>query len=432
MRKCASNIYKLFSTTLVLSRYVQDASKQYPGILIFMSQVKVIHIITRMELGGAQQNTLYTISHLDKENFLPYLITGRGGELFTAALGFKNTLIAEDLVREVSPLRDVMAFFQLRRLIKSIAESPPAAAPMIVHTHSSKAGILGRWAARCVSIPVIIHSIHGFGFHDYQSCIVRNLFILIEKITARITTRFIAVSEANQQKGVALHLFPPEKTVVIRSGIEINRFKNPAVSRSQLRGSLGIPDTAPIIAMIACLKPQKSPLDFIKVCDNVRRELPNAHFLLVGDGALRETVEKEINGLKLQHCTHLLGWRNDIPEILNAIDVLVLTSLWEGLPRVFPQAMAAGVPVVATRVDGAPEAIKDGVNGFLLDPGDIKGLARKTVSLIQSPLQFSSMEIQNRQIVAEFDIQRMVSQQEALYKDLLSDQNVFFNGCSSG
>jgi glycosyltransferase involved in cell wall biosynthesis len=396
-----------------------------------MRQVKVIHIITRMELGGAQQNTLYTISHLDEQKFLPYLITGRGGELFAEALGFKNTLIAEDLVREVRPLRDVMAFFQLCRLIKNIAAAHPAAAPVIVHTHSSKAGILGRWAARCVSIPIIIHSIHGFGFHDYQSRVVRDLFILIEKITAPITTKFIAVSAANQQKGVALHLFSSEKVVVIRSGIEITRFQNPAVSRSQFRCSLNIPETAPVIAMIACLKPQKAPLDFIKVCDSVAKELPDARFILVGDGVLREAVENEIEGRKLRHCMHLLGWRNDIPEILKAIDVLVLTSLWEGLPRVFPQALVAGVPVVATRVDGASEAIKDGVNGFLLDPGDVEGLARKTISLIQSPLQLSSMEVQNRQIVAEFDIQRMVSQQEALYKDLLSDQNVFFNGCSS-
>ena len=431
MLYCACNTPNPFSTAWVLSRYLQDTSKQHPGLLIVMSQVKVIHIITRMELGGAQQNTLYTISHLDEKKFLPHLITGRGGELFPAALGFKNTLIAEDLVREIRPLRDVMAFFQLCRLIKSIAAAPPAAAPVIVHTHSSKAGILGRWAARCVSIPIIIHSIHGFGFHDYQSRIGRNLFILVEKITALITTKFIAVSAANQQKGIALHLFPPGKVVVIRSGIEIARFQNPAVSRSQLRGSLGIPETAPVIAMIACLKPQKAPLDFIKVCDTVAKELPDAHFLLVGDGVLREAVENEIEGRKLQHCMHLLGWRNDIPEILNAIDVLVLTSLWEGLPRVFPQAMAAGVPVVATRVDGAPEAIKDGVNGFLLNPGDVEGLARKTISLIQSPLQRSSMGRQSRQMVEEFDIQRMVHQQEDLYKDLLSARNIFVTGCSS-
>jgi glycosyltransferase involved in cell wall biosynthesis len=384
-----------------------------------------------MELGGAQQNTLYTVSHLDEQQFLPYLITGRGGELFTAALGFKNTLIAEDLVREIRPLRDVMAFFQLCRLIKKIASAPPAPAPVIVHTHSSKAGILGRWAARCVSIPIIIHSIHGFGFHDYQSRIGRNVFIWLEKITAPITTKFIAVSVANREKGIALRLFPPEKVVVIRSGIEIARFQNPALSRSLMRGSLGIPETAPVIAMIACLKPQKAPLDFIKVCDIVAKEAPAAHFLLVGDGALREAVEHEVEGRKLQHCVHLLGWRNDIPEILNAIDVLVLTSLWEGLPRVFPQAMAAGVPVVATRVDGAPEAIEDGVNGFLLNPGDVAGLACKTISLIKSPAQLKDMEIQNRQKLEEFDIERMVLQQEVLYEDLLSNRSNLDSSCSS-
>jgi glycosyltransferase involved in cell wall biosynthesis len=282
-----------------------------------------------------------------------------------------------------------------------------------------------------VSIPIIIHSIHGFGFHDYQSRIGRNVFIWLEKITAFITTKFIAVSEANQQKGIALRLFPPEKVVVIRSGIEIARFQNPALSRSLMRGSLGIPETAPVIAMIACLKPQKAPLDFIKVCDIVAKEAPAAHFLLVGDGALREAVEHEVEGRKLQHCVHLLGWRNDIPEILNAIDVLVLTSLWEGLPRVFPQAMAAGVPVVATQVDGAPEAIKDGVNGFLLDPGDVAGLARKTISLIKSPAQLKDMEIQNRQKLEEFDIERMVLQQEVLYEDLLSNRSNLVSSCSS-
>ena len=126
MLYCACNTPNPFSTAWILSRYLQDTSKQHPGLLIVMSQVKVIHIITRMELGGAQQNTLYTISHLDEQKFLPHLITGRGGELFPAALGFKNTLIAEDLVREIRPLRDVMAFFQLCRLIKSIAAAPPS------------------------------------------------------------------------------------------------------------------------------------------------------------------------------------------------------------------------------------------------------------------------------------------------------------------
>lgn len=386
-----------------------------------MARAKVIHIITKMELGGAQQNTLYTVTHLDSQKFIPYLVTGCGGELFKEALNFRNIFIAKDLVREIRPLQDVKAFFQICELIKKIAVLNPASAPLIVHTHSSKAGILGRWAAWWMSIPIIIHSIHGFGFHDYQPNLIRNLFIFLEKFTALVTTKFIAVSAANWQKGVGFSLFPPEKAVVIRSGIDIARVQNPRVSRTEFRKSLDIPETAPVVAMIACLKPQKAPLDFIRVCEHVAREIPHAYFLVVGDGELREAVEHEIKDRKLQHRLHLLGWRTDIPEILNAIDVLVLTSRWEGLPRVFPEAMAAGVPVVATRVDGAPEAIKDGVNGFLLAPGDVTGIAHQTIALIKNPFQRRSMGRQGSQMVEEFAIERMVQQQESLYDMLLAE-----------
>jgi glycosyltransferase involved in cell wall biosynthesis len=172
--------------------------------------------------------------------------------------------------------------------------------------------------------------------------------------------------------------------------------------------------------MIACLKPQKAPLDFIKVCDLVRKALPEAHYLLVGDGVLRESVAREIDKRHLQPRVHLLGWRQDIAHLLQAIDVLVLTSRWEGLPRVFPQAMAAGVPIVATRVDGAPEAIMDGVNGFLLPAGDLPGMAQKIIFLLKNPFETRTMGQQGAKMVAEFDIKKMMQQQEALYEELLA------------
>ncbi len=386
-----------------------------------MERAKVIHIITKMELGGAQQNTLYTVTHLDSQQFIPYLITGRGGELYNEARTFPNIFIAKDLVREIRPVKDIKAFLQLCRLIKKIAALSPVSAPMIVHTHSSKAGILGRWAAWWMSTPIIIHSIHGFGFHDGQPPLVKSFFIWLEKLAALVTTKFIAVSVANRQKGIDLSLFSPQKAVVIRSGIDIKRVQNPRLSRTEFRKSLGIPETAPVVAMIACLKPQKAPLDFIRVCGYVSRELPQTYFLLVGDGELREAVEDEITQRGLRHCLYVLGWRNDIPEILNATDVLVLTSRWEGLPRVFPEAMAAGVPIVATRVDGAPEAIKDGVNGFLLAPGDVLGIAHKTIDLIKNPAHRRRMGLQSYRMVEEFAIERMVQQQMSLYGKLLAE-----------
>jgi glycosyltransferase involved in cell wall biosynthesis len=384
------------------------------------SKTKIVHIITKMELGGAQQNTLYTVSHLNPENYQAYLITGPGGELYEKALEWGNTMVASDLIREIRPLQDFKAFGELCRILKKIKTLPPSDAPVIVHTHSSKAGILGRWAARCTAIPIILHSIHGFGFHEQQPWWIRKLFVAIEKLTARITTKFIAVSNANKSLGEALHIFSADAVVVIRSGITIAQFQHPRSSEAQLRTELNIPPAAPVITMIACLKPQKAPLDFIAVCDLVRQSLPEAHYLLVGDGVLRAVVEQEVDKRALRQHLHLLGWRHDIAELLQVTDVLALTSRWEGLPRVFPQAMAAGVPIVATRVDGAPEAVADGINGFLLAPGNQAEMAQKLVFLLKNPLEARIMGQQGAKMVAEFDIEKMMQQQEALYEQLLA------------
>ena len=174
-----------------------------------------------------------------------------------------------------------------------------------------------------------------------------------------------------------------------------------------------------MVANISCLKPQKAPLDFIRACRLVHEEIPDAHFLLVGDGVLRSAVEKEIIEKNLQGCVHLLGWRRDIPGIIQEIDVLALTSLWEGLPRVLPQAMACGVPVAATRVDGSPEAVRDEENGFLVNPGDVAAFARKLIFLLNNPGKAREMGKRGSELVEEFDCKKMVLDQEKLYGELL-------------
>jgi glycosyltransferase involved in cell wall biosynthesis len=171
--------------------------------------------------------------------------------------------------------------------------------------------------------------------------------------------------------------------------------------------------------MIACFKTQKSPLDFVKVAKIVSDTIDETRFLLVGDGVLRSKIEALTKKLGMDDKILLLGWRNDIPEILSCIDVLVLTSLWEGLPRVFPQAMASGVPVVATEVDGAPEAIKHGINGFLVSPKDIHAMAEKVIYLIRHPEKAKEMGVKGNDLVEEFDIWKMLAQQEELYASLL-------------
>ncbi len=390
--------------------------------------IKVCHLITKLELGGAQQNTLYTVSHLDRQRFLPILMTGAEGRLVQEAEedAHVRKFYVPELARDVRPMRDFSAFQHIRRLLRQESQQT-SQIPLIVHTHSSKAGILGRWAAKSVGISPIIHSVHGFGFHRDQHPLARRCYIALERLTARITTHFIAVSAANMQTGLDLGLFSPSNVSLIRSGIEIDEFQRytrlPEADFEQWRAkklaALGWPAHTPRIGMVACFKPQKAPLEFVHVMERVVAQIPDIHAVMVGDGELRPQIEALIREKQLQRQITLAGWRTDMPELFPLFDMLALTSHWEGLPRVCPQAMAAGIPIVATNVDGIPEAVIDGVNGFLKMPGDVDGLAERIVYLLRHPDQAKQMGNAGRQRVDEFDIRRMVQQQEELYIRLL-------------
>jgi glycosyltransferase involved in cell wall biosynthesis len=385
-----------------------------------MRPVHVVHIITKLELGGAQQNTLFTVAHLDRDRFRPYLITNPEGILSPEARALKGvkTLFIPELVREISPLMDVRALFKIKGILREIKEGDST---MIVHTHSSKAGILGRWGARLARADAIIHTIHGFGFHDYQPFPVCQFFVVLEKVTARITDMFIAVSKANIKKGVDKGIFIKQKTSLIRSGIELEEFTGVRVNRGAQRKALGIEPALPLITMIGCLKSQKAPLDYVEVAHKVLQK-KEACFILVGDGELREQVRKKAAQLGLGGRFKLLGWRRDIPEILAATDIFCLTSLWEGLPRVLPQAMAMGIPIVATGVDGTPEVVIHGVNGYVTKPRDTRGMAERIIYLLDHPKEAKNMGKQGKKMVGEFDIWKMVREQEDLYLKLLREK----------
>jgi glycosyltransferase involved in cell wall biosynthesis len=381
--------------------------------------IVVVHIITKLELGGAQQNTLFTVAHLGRDKYELVLISGTEGILVKDAKKFKDVKVylIPELIREIKPIKDVIAFLKIRRILRQL--NPLST--IIVHTHSSKAGILGRWAARLAGVKLIIHSIHGFSFNDYQPSFLRAFYMFLERFTSLITKRFVAVSKANIEKGINKRIFSKDKAVLIRSGIDIKEFQKAGFNRTEERGKLGFDAEIPLVAMVACFKPQKSPLDFVRVAKIVSDEINEVRFLLVGDGVLRSEIEELIGKLKIDDKVVLLGWRDDIPEIMNCIDILVLTSLWEGLPRVFPQAMASGKPVIATKVDGAQEAIKNDINGYLLPPKDINGIAEKVIYLIRHPEKASEMGEKGKSLVEEFSIWKMLEQQEELYASLLKE-----------
>jgi len=383
--------------------------------------VKVIHVITKLELGGAQENTLYTLSHLDGKSFDGMLVTHPEGLLVEEAensSGYGKVFLPS-LVREVRPLFDLRALLALTRIFRrEVKKARSRGEKLIVHTHSSKAGILGRTAARLAGVPVVIHSIHGFGFHDRQPRLVRGFYVFLERIAARWTTHFIAVARADIDLGVELGLFRPDGATLIRSGIEIESFRQAVARREQVRSSLSVLPSEKLVGMVACFKPQKNPVDFVRLAAEVLEKVPGSRFVLAGDGELRPRVEEEIERRGLAGKVQLLGWRRDIADIIASLDVLVLTSLWEGLPRVFPQAMAAGRPIVAYRVDGAPEAVADGESGYLVEPGDYRGAAERVVGILEDDAAAAALGAAGAARVEEFDADLMVRRQEELYRRL--------------
>ncbi|MFH1824768.1 MAG: glycosyltransferase family 4 protein [Candidatus Firestonebacteria bacterium] len=387
-----------------------------------MRKINVLHIITKLELGGAQENTLYSVANHDREKYNVFLISGTEGELVEDAKGIKDAqiILLPELKHKISPFYDIYCLLKLWRLFKKYKID-------IIHTHSSKAGILGRFAGYLAKIPIIIQTIHGFSFNDYQNFFVRNLYIFFERIAAKISDKLIAVTKIDIEKGLKAKVGVAEQYTVIHSGINIDEFSSQH-KEVEVRKEFNIPLDYKIVGMIACFKPQKNPLDFIRVAKIVKESFSKVKFILVGDGELRPDIEKLISELNLHNDVILTGWRRDVAEILSSFNVLVLTSLWEGLPRVFPEAMAERKPIVATSVDGAKEVIINGENGFLLEPKNLKGMAEKITYLLNNENIAKKMGECGFNIAKSFDAKEMVKDIEEVYELKIADGELRIKG----
>jgi glycosyltransferase involved in cell wall biosynthesis len=374
---------------------------------------KVFHVITKLELGGAQKVTLMTLERLPRDRYELALVTGPDGLLVDWANRIPDLMRVwiPSLVREVRPIDDLRAILQLWSLFRRER-------PHIVHTHSSKAGILGRWAAKLAGVPVIFHTYHGFGFHDFQRPVVRSFYVWLERLTQKVTTRPVVVSYANAEKAERSGIVQRNDWVLCRDAISVQEFMEPKPRRRKLH-EWQIPPSKVVVGMVACFKPQKAPRDFVDVAAQVLKETDSAHFVMVGDGELRPQIEARIRKHGINAHVTLLGWQRDMPEVYRNLDVVVLTSLWEGLPCVFSEAMAAGLPVVATNVDGAREAIIDGQNGFLHEPHDIEGMATSVLKLVRDPELRNDMGQKGKSRAVEFDIETSVRTLEAAYRQCL-------------
>ncbi|MFI5390581.1 MAG: glycosyltransferase family 4 protein [Bacteriovoracales bacterium] len=385
--------------------------------------VKVVHLITLLELGGAQGNTIHTVRNLNEEKFDTYLWAGRGAywdHEVEKDLGRKGKLLfLKSLVRDINPFLDVIALLSLWWRLKKIQ-------PLILHTHSSKAGILGRIAGNLAGVPIIIHTFHGFGFNDQQKPWTKWLFILLERLTAKVSTKLLFVSVANMTQAKELKIGRPEQYALIRSGVALQsiRKRAGAVSMTDLKKKLMIPPDANLITTIGAFKPQKNLLDFIQVAQSISKKSSETHFLIIGDGEMRVVIEKLIAELNLETKVHLLGWREDIPELLTVSNVFVLTSLWEGLPRALIESLSIGIPSVCYDTDGVRDILSKG-GGEIIPRGDMASMVSSIIELLNNKTLWNKLSQEAKNIIGQdFDIEEMVHQQENLYLSLLNLNNL--------
>jgi glycosyltransferase involved in cell wall biosynthesis len=376
-------------------------------------RIRVLLVITRLELGGAQRVVLHTARELDRRIFDVALCWGPGDLLDDEAVAIRNLerIPVQTLIRPVAPISDLRALFSLRSAVRSFQ-------PQVVHTHSSKAGILGRLAARLEGVSTV-HTVHGFGFTPLQTAPTRFLYRVAEKTMARLTDHFVMVSETDRLSGIEMGLFAPDKATVIRAAIDLGRFQA-AADGDTVRERLGIPIGVPLVTQIGNFKPQKAPLDFVRVAAAIQPTHPDAWFVMVGDGPVREPAQRLARELGVGDRMVFSGWWKDVPGLLAASTVSVLTSRHEGLPCSVVESLAAGVPVVATAVDGTVEVVRSGDNGLLAPAGDITGLAQSIGRLLADPDLRARMAAAAREGLEAFDRDLMVRQQEDLYRWMCS------------
>lgn len=380
-----------------------------------MKRIKVVHLITKLEMGGAQLNTIFTFKHLDPEVFETFLMSGDGGVLSSEVeefcivnKGFAGKFtIVKNLVREINPIKDIKAFFRLRKEFRLIK-------PDIIHTHSSKAGIIGRVAGFFSKTPVIIHSVHGFSFSDYQSFLKRNIFSFVEKLISGLTTHFIFVSNNDIAIAEQKKFLRKKNYSLIRSGFPVKKFLKAGGNIEVVREKFKINSSMFVCGIIAPFKQQKGLFHLIDIASLVLEKDKNIIFFIAGDGILREKIENELKKRGIFDNFRLPGFINNIENVIPVFDIGLTTSLWEGLPQSLVQLRLSKKAIVASDIPGNNEIVADGKNGYLIDIKDHNSFASTILSLKNDPELRKSLSRYNDNY-EEWDGDFMVRSQEELY-----------------
>jgi glycosyltransferase involved in cell wall biosynthesis len=339
--------------------------------------IPVIHVITRLTVGGSSENTVSTIEALERVGYASTLVLGPESEPPTVEDARRRgcrVVEVDGLVREVSPARDVAAVVALWRLFRH-------ARPAIVHTHTSKAGFVGRLAAWLARVPVVIHQPHGHIFYGYWSRPRTALFVALERIAAHWTDMVVTLTPREVDEHLERGIGRKRQYAVVPSGVPTEALRRAAPARAEARARLGLPRDAYVIAGVGRFVPIKGFDLLLAALPDVVASVPAAHVLLIGDGEERGALEAQAQASGLGDRLHITGTVTDVIGALAAADVLAAPSRNEGMGRVLVEAMALGLPVVGARVGGIPDVILDGECGLLVPPDDAAALAGALVEL---------------------------------------------------
>lgn len=325
----------------------------------------VLYIITKLELGGAQKVCLALLDHAKRAGIVAGLISGTDGVLVPQAQQYDHVYLLSELTREISLMGLVQELKGFYALIKTIRRFKQQYPQLIVHTHSTKAGLLGRWAALFAGVTIRVHTVHGFGFNRYQSSLRWFIMWFFEWITAWITTHYVCVAKTDLLQGASLLPLFKARCSVIRAAVALK----PTFAKVKRNKDVFV------IGTISCFKPQKNLMDLLKAFVYARQLLagktaPELMLEIIGDGQMRDELEASIDNNYLRDVVKLHGWQTEITPFLRCWDLFAMSSLWEGLPCAIVEARLCQLPVVAYAVDGVPEVIVDDVNGYLVMPGN--------------------------------------------------------------
>lgn len=392
-----------------------------------MKQKKVFHIITRLDMGGSAENAVISCKCIDRNKFEPVLNYG-SSSYACAETAFRSIEIPE-LVRNISPFNDIRAFFVLFAKLRS--ESPD-----IVHTHSSKAGLVGRWAAWSYNLFLtltgngsrrarIIHTPHGHVFYGYEfGRLKAGIFLNLERLTAHITDHLVALTNGEMKESLAFGVGRPEQWVVIHSAVECPDGANCKLP-ADTRASLGIPADAVVVGTVARLDPVKGVGVLVEAAPIIAHACPSIPiwFLIVGGGTQQAKLESRAKKLGIHGRMVFTGMRRDIGVLMKSMDIYVQPSLNEGMGKTIIQAQHAGLPVVASRVQGIPDVVNEGKNGLLVPPADPAALASAVSGLVCDPEQRRCYSAEAKRWVSEavdgcsrFGEKRMIQLLEQLYE----------------